>query len=94
MDKEKLQEWLSKLADNLREQERLSVFEDESYTLRVCRYGNVQFSHGIRKVIESLQVPYKERVINLEDGGKLLRVSFEHDGVEFCGLERCDGDGN
>lgn len=90
MEQKKLKEWLSKLADNLREQELLSASEDESYSFRVCRCCNVQFSHGIRKVIEILQVPYKERIVNLEDGGRLRRVSFEYDGVEFCELEGCD----
>lgn len=90
MDNKKLQEWLSKLADNLREQEHLSVFQDESYSLRVCRNYNIQFSRGIREVIEILQVPYKEQIIDFEDGERLRRLSFEYDGVEFCELEGCD----
>lgn len=93
MDKEKVKAWISELIENFKKHEALSVSMEDTCGLRTCKLHSIQFLFGIRKIIELLEVEYREEILNCS-GEKYLRISFVYDGVEFVELddmpEDCD----
>lgn len=86
MDKEKILVWISELIENFKKHEALSVSIKDTCGLRTCKLDSIQFLFGIRKIIELLEVEYREEIFNCF-GKKYLRISFVYDGVEFVELD-------
>lgn len=86
MDKEKILVWISELIENFKKHEALSVSMEDTCGLRTCKLHSIQFLFGIRKIIELLEVEYREEILNCS-GEKYLRISFVYDGVEFVELD-------
>lgn len=93
MDKEKILVWISELIENFKKHEALSVSMEDTCGLRTYKLYSIQFLFWIRKIIELLEVEYREEILNCS-GEKYLRISFVYDGVEFVELddmqEDCD----
>lgn len=88
MDEKMVREWLSKVAFHFK-----ALVKPSScigLNLCACEFKRVQLYKCARKIIDILGIPFKEQVVEYEDGSNPnLEISFIYDDMEFFELEDC-----